>query len=187
MHLSRDKVLLRPLASSDGAALRAVVDAAMWVGMSQPLPADDAAMVQHLTPLIEAPGVLAFAVELDGRLVGRTTLYDIVPALRLEIGHTIYAREVWGTSLNPTAKLLLLGHAFEVMGVGRVALRCDHRNTRSRAAILRLGGRFEGTLRRFRPSADGTIADVDYFSILSDEWPGVRAELEDRLSKPSGG
>lgn len=174
--------MLRPLAATDGPALRRLVDAGMWAGMSQPLPADDQAMSDHLAWLIADPSTLAFAVEADGALVGRTTLYDIIPGLRLEVGHTIYAREVWGTTVNPTAKLLLLRHAFDTLDVGRVALRCDHRNTRSHDAITRLGATFEGTLRRFRPAADGSVADVDYFSILREEWPKVRARLEARIA-----
>ena len=77
--------------------------------------------------------------------------------------------------------LMALTHPFDVLGVGRVALRCDHRNTRSHRAIARLGATFEGTLRRFRPAADGTVADIDYFSVLADEWPQVRACLLARI------
>ena len=173
--------MLRPLAVADAPALRRVVDVDAWAGMSLPLPADDASMAAHLQDLLANPTLLAFAVELDGRLVGRTTLYDLVPGLRVEVGHTIYARQVWGTHVNPMAKLLLFGHAFDTLGVGRVAMRCDHRNIRSRRAIARLGARFEGTLRRYRPAADGTVADVDYFSVLREEWPPLRAGLEARL------
>ncbi|MCL6422965.1 GNAT family N-acetyltransferase [Brachybacterium sp. JHP9] len=181
LRLQRGAIVLRPLAREDASAFRALVDEESWAGMSVPLPATDEAMAEHLGTLIEAPAQLAFAVEQDGRLVGRTTLYDLVPGLKVEIGHTIYAREAWGSAVNPTCKLLLLDHAFGELGVGRVALRCDHRNARSRAAILKLGATFEGTLRRFRRAADGTVADADYFSILESEWPGVRDGLEARL------
>lgn len=176
------EVMLRPLSVDDAPALRAVVDTESWAGMSSPLPESDAAMAQHLQAVIENPTAIAFAVELGGRFVGRTTFYDLVPGLKTEIGNTIYAREVWGGIVNPAAKLLLFGHAFDEFGLQRVALRCDHRNVRSHRAILRLGARFEGTLRRFRPAADGTVADVDYFSVLRDEWPAVRVGLEQRLS-----
>lgn len=182
VNLSQDGVVLRPLSVSDATGLRLLVDAETWAGMSAPLPADDHAMAGHLREMIDSPALLAFAVELDGRLVGRTSLYDVMPGLRVEVGNTIYARDVWGTRVNPTAKLLLLGYAFTELGVGRVALRCDHRNVRSHRAIARLGASFEGTLRRFRPAADATIADVDYFSVLLEEWPGVRSGLEARLA-----
>ncbi|MGP9694572.1 GNAT family N-acetyltransferase [Brachybacterium sp. AOP25-B2-12] len=175
--LTRGDVSLRPLTAQDGPALRALVDEATWAGNAQPLPATDAEMSAHLAGLVTAPGTLAFAVEQAGTLVGRTTLYDLVPGVRVEIGSTIYARRVWGTRVNPACKLLLFGHAFEVFAVQRAALRCDHRNARSHAAIRKLGARFEGTLRRFRPAADGTIADVDYFSVIAEEWPRVREGL----------
>lgn len=181
------RTTLRPLSPADGPALRAIVDQESWAGMSSPLPPSDEAMAQHLTDLVEAPATLAFAVEQDGELVGRTCLYDLVEGLKVEVGNTIYARPVWASQVNPTAKLLLLRHAFEVLGVGRVALRCDHRNDRSRRAIARLGARFEGTLRHFRPAADGTVADVDYFSILRDEWPRVRAGLQARVGWDAAG
>lgn len=181
--LRRGDVVLRPLRRDDAPALRAVVDEASWTGMSTPLPASDAEMAAHLDGIIAKPDVLAFAVEHDGVFVGRTTLYDIVDGLRTEIGNTIYGPDARGTVVNPSCKLLLFEHAFDELGVGRVALRCDHRNVHSHRAIARLGARFEGTLRRFRPAADGTVADVDYFSVLRDEWPTVRAGLEERLAE----
>lgn len=186
--LRRGDVTLRPLTLNDAPRLRAIVDETTWAGNSSPLPTTDEQMREHLKPLIESPAVEAYAVELDGRFVGRTTLYDIVPGLRCEIGNTIYARDVWGGVVNPTAKLLLFDRAFDELGMHRVALRCDSRNTRSHRAIARLGARFEGTLRGFRPAADGSIADVDYFSVLRDEWPCVRKGLERRVSgeKPAG-
>lgn len=180
--LRHGDVTLRPLAVTDAPALRAIVDADAWAGMSSPLPATDTAMAEQLATIVATPRDLAFAVERAGRFVGRTTLYDLTPGLKAEIGNTIYARDVWGSDLNPTAKLLLFEHGFDVLGLQRIALRCDHRNVRSHRAILRLGATFEGTLRRFRPAADGTIADIDYFSVLLQEWPTVRAGLEERLA-----
>lgn len=179
--LERGGVRLRPLRVEDAAAFRAIVDEASWAGMSQPLPADDVAMAEHVAAMVENPTLVPFAVELDGRLVGRTTFYDLVPGLKTEVGHTIYARDAWGTALNPTCKLLLLEQAFDVWDLARVSLRCDSRNRRSHDAILRLGATYEGTLRRFRWAADGSIADADYFSIIREEWPSVRDGLEARI------
>lgn len=179
--LTRGQIRLRPLGPDDAADLLDIVDEASWAGMGVPLPESEAVMAEHLRGMVDSPAIIAFAVERDGRFVGRSTLYDVVPGLKLEIGHTIYAREVWGTEANPTAKLLLFTHSFDALGMERVALRCDHRNVRSHAAIARLGATFEGTLRRFRPAADGSIADVDYFSVLRAEWPDVRLRLEERL------
>lgn len=182
--LADGDIRVRPLEpGKDAPALRALADEEIWAGMSAPLPGDDSAMAAHLEAMSDRAGLMAFAVERAGRIVGRTTFYDLVPEVRAEIGNTFYAREQWGTDLNPTVKLLMFEHAFTELGLGRVALRCDSRNTRSHDAILRLGAHFEGTLRRFRPAADGTIADVDYFSILLEEWPHVRAGLRERLRR----
>lgn len=183
--LRRGNITLRPMEAADAPAFRALVDEGSWAGMSVPLPADDLGMAEHLEQQIQNPVMLVFAVERSGHFVGRTTLYDVVEGLKAEIGNTIYARDVWASEVNPAAKLMLFTHAFEALRMERVALRCDHRNTRSHAAIRRLGATFEGTLRRFRPAADGTIADIDYFSVLREEWPRVRQGLETRLGNRS--
>lgn len=183
MRLASDDIVLRPLTAHDAAPLRALVDADAWRGMSAPFPRTDEAMAGHLSGLIERPGTIAFAVLYRDEIVGRTAFYDLVPGLRVEIGNTIYARRVWGTVVNPAVKLLMFTHAFDELAVGRVALRCDHRNRRSAAAIARLGATFEGTLRHFRPAADGTVADIDYFSVLRTEWPRVRTGLEHRIAE----
>ena len=101
----------------------------------------------------------------------------------LEIGFTAYDPRVWGSAVNAEAKLLLLGHAFEALGAGRVQLKTDVRNERSQRAIARLGARHEGTLRRYQRRSDETIRDTVLFSILSEEWPGVREGLNDRLGR----
>lgn len=180
--LRHGPVTLRPLRLDDAAGLISLIDEEIWAGMSRPQPRNEQEMREHLDFISAPASSLCFAVEFNGELVGQTTYYDHVPEVRVEIGNTYYARPVWGSVVNPTAKYLLLEHAFEVLEVQRVALRCDHRNVRSHGAITKLGARFEGTLRRYRPAADGSIADVDYFSVLRDEWPRVRAGLEARIA-----
>ncbi len=182
VRLERDGVLLRPLRPEDAEVLHPHLDERMWAGMSAPLPPSPEALAEEFCALINRPDCLAFAVEEEGRVLGRTTFYDLVPGLRTEIGSTVYLRSAWGTRVNPVCKLLLFKHAFEELDVGRAALRCDHRNLRSHRAIARLGARFEGTLRGYRRAADGTVADVDYFSVLRAEWPRVRDGLERRLA-----
>ncbi len=128
------------------------------------------------------PG-LAWAVVVDGVAVGSTSYLDIDAALgALEIGYTWYRRDLWATSTNPACKLLLLSHAFDDLGAGRVSLKTDALNARSRAAIGRLGASYDGTLRHHRLRPDGSVRDTAYFSILAAEWPGVRAGLQSRLS-----
>jgi N-acetyltransferase len=118
----------------------------------------------------------------DGRLVGTSTLgdFDLVRE-HAHIGWTAYHTSVWGTAVNPEAKLLLLGHAFN-NGIGRVKLQADSLNERSRSAILKLGATFEGIVRRDSKRPDGSWRDTAQYSILADEWPIVKAALEARLA-----
>ena len=100
-----------------------------------------------------------------------------------EIGWTWLAADAQRTAINTEAKLLMLAHAFDRWRVHRVSLMTDSRNARSRAAILRLGARFDGVVRAQRIAADGTVRDTACYSILDHEWPAVRANLESRLSQ----
>lgn len=119
----------------------------------------------------------------SGRVVGSTRLANWAPAhRRIEIGWTWLARPWQRTALNTEAKLLLMTHAFDVLGCQRVELKTDALNARSRAAILRLGAVEEGTLRRHAITEQGRTRDTVYFSVLADEWPRVRAGLEARLA-----
>jgi RimJ/RimL family protein N-acetyltransferase len=122
----------------------------------------------------------------DGELVGTTTLGDF--DLRREaahIGWTAYDPRVWGTAVNAEAKLLMLAQAFRA-GFGRVKIQTDVLNARSRAAIAGIGATFEGILRRDQPRADGTWRDTAVFSVLAEEWPQVRATLQERLARNAG-
>ena len=101
----------------------------------------------------------------------------------VEIGATWLAASAQRTPINTEAKLLMLTHAFHHWRVHRVSLMTDARNQRSRQAILRLGARFDGVLRAARPASDGAIRDTAAFSILEEEWPAVRANLEARLTQ----
>ncbi len=122
----------------------------------------------------------------DGALVGTSTLGDFDETNEhAHIGWTAWDPLVWGTAVNPEAKLLMLGEAFD-HGFGRVKLQADALNTRSRAAIAKLGAVYEGLVRRDRLRADGTWRDTAVFSILVDEWPVVRASLEARLAQFGG-
>jgi len=100
-----------------------------------------------------------------------------------EIGHTWLAASAVRTPANTEAKLLLLTHAFETWRVLRVCLHTDVRNERSRAAIERIGGKFEGILRAHRMAADYTPRDSARFSIVAPEWPDVKQKLRSRLDR----
>ena len=117
-----------------------------------------------------------------GTLVGTSSLAEAtVVHEHIHLGATLYGRRWWGTRVNPEAKLLLLTHCFEDCGYGRVKIQTDLLNTRSQAAIARLGARREGVSRRDMKREDGTFRDSVVFSILRDEWPEVKAGLQARL------
>ncbi len=119
-----------------------------------------------------------------GRAVGSSRFGDIaLEHGRAEIGWTWIAPSHQRTAANTEAKLLQLSYAFDQLGATRVALKTDGRNLRSQAAIERLGAVREGTLRRHLRLPDGFIRDTVYFSILAEEWPAVKARLEERLSR----
>jgi RimJ/RimL family protein N-acetyltransferase len=118
----------------------------------------------------------------DGRVVGATKLADFdLPNESAHIGWTAYDPGVWGTAVNPEAKLLLLDLAFR-SGFGRVKIQADANNARSRAAIEKLGAQLDGIMRRHKPRADGSWRDSAVYSVIIDEWPEVRARLTARLA-----
>jgi N-acetyltransferase len=100
-----------------------------------------------------------------------------------EIGYTWLSPDAIRTAANSEAKMLMLTHAFEVWQVLRVCFHTDARNDRSRAALERIGARFEGVLRAHRIAADHTPRDSMRFSILAGEWPGIRENLRRRLAR----
>lgn len=121
-------------------------------------------------------------LQADGSFVGSTSYLNITLAeQRLEIGSTFYAHHHWGTKINPECKLLLMQHAFETLGIRRVEFCVDAINTRSRAAVTKLGAVQEGILRCHRNTWSGRRRDTVMFSIIEAEWPGVKAKLESRL------
>ncbi|SDQ03962.1 GNAT family N-acetyltransferase [Quadrisphaera sp. DSM 44207] len=117
-----------------------------------------------------------------GALVGTSSLLEAdLHHEKVHLGSTLYGRRWWGTAVNPEAKLLLLGHCFEDCGYGRVKIQTDALNTRSQAAIARLGAQREGVVRRDVKREDGTFRDSVVYSVLAQEWPRVRAGLIARL------
>jgi RimJ/RimL family protein N-acetyltransferase len=184
--LARDEVRLEPLEHRHGGGLLRLLDAQMWAGMTSPLPADPAAMQGYIAVAHGDPTRQAFAVVdvSTGEVRGCTSFYEYAPSQdRIEVGHTFYGRQFWGGRTNPLCKWLMFVHAFEVLAVHRLAMRCDIRNRRSQQAILRLGAVREGTLREHRVAPDGSRRDTVYFSVLAPEWPSCRTGLERRLAR----
>jgi RimJ/RimL family protein N-acetyltransferase len=121
-------------------------------------------------------------VKVDGDPRGPDDPPDVV-----EIGHAWLCREVQRTAVFTSCAFLMLAQAFDAWRVHRVTLKTDARNQRSRGAILRLGGTFEGILRSHLPAADGVVRDTAMFSVVRAEWPAVRSRLESFLATPHTG
>jgi N-acetyltransferase len=170
------------------------------------VPADDTAMTRYVQAALadqDAGWALPFAIyDLPRQaIVGSTRFLDLdhwswppscppgrttprpeaIPTV-VEIGSTWLAPSAQRTGCNLESKLLMLTHAFDTWRVLRVTLKTDSRNTRSRRAIERVGGRFEGIRRAHARAVDGSVRDSAYYSIVAAEWPAVRAALQARVS-----
>jgi N-acetyltransferase len=182
-------VVLEPLTRKHGEALAAAArDPEIWrwttarahepAGFAAWLDAALAAARQGL----EAP--FAILLRESGEPVGSSRYLTLRPEHRgLEIGHTWHARRVWGTGVNVEAKFLLLRHAFESLRCLRVEFKTDARNERARGALEALPARFEGIFRKHMLVRGGVVRDSAYYAIVDEEWPAVRANLEERLRR----
>lgn len=122
-----------------------------------------------------------------GRGIGSSRYANVdLGSGHVEIGWTWVGRPWQRTRVNTEAKYLLLRHAFETLGMERVELKTDALNTRSRAAIRRIGAVEEGILRRHTRTWDGRLRDTVYHSIIAPEWPAAKARLEARLGTRNG-
>jgi N-acetyltransferase len=177
-------VRLEPLSQSHHADLSAVgLDEELWrwiptpVGTPQEMFAYIAAALDEQSRGVSLP--FALVEKAGDRAIGSTRYGNIDRAHhRVEIGWTWLAPAWQRTAINTEAKYLLLKHAFETLGCIRVELKTDSLNERSRAAILRIGAREEGTFRNHMITASGRIRHTVYFSILDSEWPDVRSRLQ---------
>jgi RimJ/RimL family protein N-acetyltransferase len=128
-------------------------------------------------------GVFAIRDRQREEIVGSSRYLAVRPADRvLEIGWTWLNPAAWRTGINVETKLLLLGHAFDDLECVRVEFKTDARNSRSRAAIAALPAQFEGIFRNHMTVPDVGLRDSAYFSVIDEEWPAVRANLERRLA-----
>ncbi len=167
-------------AAADGALHR------LWY-TSVPAPDCVRAEIERRLDLQARSSMLPFTIieQTSRRAVGMTTYMNIDAAnRRVEIGSTWYRKSVQRTPLNTECKLLLLRHAFEELDCICVEFRTHYINMQSRAAIERLGARFDGILRAHMIMANGTIRDTAVYSIVAPEWPTVKANLEWKLEQP---
>lgn len=186
--LSGRYVRLEPLTLDHAEGLfEAGKDPDVWTWLNEAQPATvgemraqvEKALADHEARL-RVPWVQIDAV--TGEVAGTTSYYDVTPEHRgVAIGHTWLGARWHRSGVNTEAKLLLLARAFDDLGALRVTWHTHSENARSRAAIERLGARFEGIHRRHRIRHDGSLRDTATFSMIDTEWPGARDALRARL------
>lgn len=180
-------VRLEPLTlAHEQALIQAAADGELWNlrFTSVPEPQHTKAYIETALQGQAAGHRLAFAIvdTQRGQVVGSTSYHDIVSAInRLEIGYTWLAKSAQRSSINTTAKLLLMQHAFETLGAQLVGWRTDLINEVSQRAIERLGAHRDGVLRHHALRRDGTVRDTVMYSLRAQEWPPVKAQLVERL------
>jgi len=189
--LEQNGITLTPLTLAHEDGLRqAAADGELWNirVTSVPEPENTRKYIEDALAMREAGNRFAFAVieTATGKVLGSTSFHDILPAVkRVEIGYTWYAKSVQRSHVNSTSKLLLMTHAFEVLGCNTVGWRTDNLNFVSQTAIERLGAQKDGIIRGHALRRDGTIRDTVMYSLRSGEWPQARAQLLYILDKPS--
>ncbi len=195
-------IRLEPLSEGHAGALTAAAAGGAELYRWTVVPQGYEAMLAYVRKGLAARAggtAMPFAIvrQTDDAVLGATRLYDLetwdwplgharygraAPDV-CEIGYTWLSAAALRTAVNTEAKLLLLTHAFEAWQVLRVCLKTDARNARSRAAIERIGGRFEGIWRAHMLAADGTVRDTARYSILAEEWPALKVRIEERLAR----
>lgn len=181
-------VLLRPMVRSDGPAIvEAASDGKLWELFYTvvPGPGSIEAYLDRAEREQDWGRIMPFVVieKASGDLVGATRYMRMnAPHRRLEIGTTFYASRVQRSPINSEAKLLLLSHAFEAMDCVCVQFRTDHFNFASQRAIERLGAKRDGLIRNHQ-ILDGRIRDTVLYSILANEWEGVKRNLQMKLMR----
>jgi RimJ/RimL family protein N-acetyltransferase len=158
-----------------------------WLGSEPPTTTDEVRDQIRAALAQRAAGLRLPYAQLDadtGRFIGTTSYYEVAPAARaLAIGHTWLGTPWWRTGHNTESKLLLLEHAFDTLGAARVVWHTDVLNTRSRAAIERLGASMEGVLRKHRIRANGSWRDTAQFAMTDEDWPAARQRLRAALDR----
>lgn len=187
--LDGPSVRLEPLSISHKQGLaEAIADGELWriFVTKVPHPDDLDEFIGNAYYALEEGDGLVFAIidKRSGRVVGSSRYMRASPPnKRVEIGFSFIAKSHQKTHINTEAKLLMLEHAFENLKVNRVEFVADFLNQNSRNAILRLGAKQEGILRNHMVMADGRIRDSVVFTIISNEWPGVKQHLTAKLAQ----
>lgn len=183
------RIILRPLQYADADALvHAATDGELW-NLTVTVVPSSATVDAYLKKALDgrdAGTVLPFVIVLkdSGEVIGSTRLWKIDRLNRkLEIGSSWISARWQKTFVNTEAKYLLLRHAFEALDCVRVQLTTDENNQASRKAILRLGAQQEGIVRHERIMPNGRKRNSVRFSIIDDEWPEVRQNLERKLTE----
>jgi len=143
------------------------------------------AWMSHRFKEVERAGEITWAVfdKASASYAGSTSYLSVALVhKRVEIGWTWYAQRVWAGAVNPSCKRLLFAHGFETLGLNRIELKADARNTRSCKAMERLGAKFEGIHRSHMVRPDGRLRDTAWYSVIREEWPAVREALDARLA-----
>lgn len=185
--LSGTSVRLEPMTLAHVAALSRVgLEPELWRWIPSPVTTAEEMRGYVQTALDELQrGIsLPFVIvdEASGQIIGSTRYGNIeVAHRRLEIGWTWLTPAFQRSRANTEAKLLLLTHAFEILGMNRVELKTDALNAKSRAAIGRIGATQEGIFRRHMITASGRVRNTVYFSIIDSEWPAIKARLLDKI------
>lgn len=185
--LQNDLVLLRPIQLEDVKAVAEVAtDERIWEHIAYTLATEEDVTnyVQKQVALNETGEriVLVILDKITNKIIGSTSIYDFsVEHAHCEIGSTWLTPAYWRTAINTNCKFLLLQHLFEEMNFNRVQIKTDNLNIRSQQAIERIGAKFEGRLRRHMLRKDGSLRDTMMYSIIREEWPDVKAMLENRI------
>jgi RimJ/RimL family protein N-acetyltransferase len=182
--LTGKHVHLEPMAEDHVPGLAAVgLDDSIWEHMLYGDVRSEADIRSWVRDILSQTDLPFTVIHLEsGRVAGATRYLNIIPEFRgLEIGGTWYGLEFQRTAVNTECKYLLLQYAFETLGCIRVQFKTDSRNVRSQRAIERIGAKHEGVLRNHMILPDGRYRDSVYYSILGDEWPGVKKQLAMKL------
>ena len=179
-------VRLEPLRKQHSEELTLAAGKLDWGWMLSPLRSrkDVENRIEHAIETEKKNEEYIFAVNLksENRFIGSTAYFGIVPAhKRAEIGYTWYEQRLWGTAVNPECKFLLLQHAFEDWHANRIQISTDIKNIHSQRAIVKLGAKFEGTLRSHAIRPDGSLRDTMMYSIISSDWPRIKRALQARI------